>query len=516
MKRLWWAIAVVAAITVARIALVESLHDQGFFGKYLIFADRILAGNIPRDRLLDLSPLYLWFTVALRAIGAGFHAIRGLQIALVSVAAIFAGVAARRWGALAACAAALFILTSRGALVCATELEPETLILLFNSAAIAALMSAAPFTGGVLLGLSATCRPNALLAALAIALVMRSWRVFAGALIPVLIVLAVNFALTHEVALMDPGTVFYEGMNPNATGYEGVQPRVVNDLERQSREPDYLHVAYRVVAAGAAGHPVTRAESNRYWTSKAFAFIRAYPVEALRLTVRKLYFAIHSYEAYDLATMVRKDRELSIWPFFLPFGVLVGLWTVGRSRIAWTFLLATLAPMIVFYVTARQRNAMLPAAAVLAAIGLAAILQRERWLPAVGAAVIGILLSVNGNAQREDFAGWFGWRNLFDQAIALENQGRWMEADVMLQDLQGYEPMRENRAVSSIAYYRARAAIHLGRDPRALLERAEREAPGNEHVLALRAVTGDRGAEGRLYALHDPFTARRALLAARR
>jgi hypothetical protein len=520
-KRLWAAVAVLVAVTAARIALVESLHDQGYFAKYLIFADRILAGEIPRDRLLDLSPLYLWCTVAFRAIGAGFHAIRALQIALVSVAAFFAGLAARRWGAIAASAAAVFILTSRGALVCATELEPETFILLFNSAALAAVMNGAPLTAGVLLGLSATCRPNALLAALLLAIVLRSWRVIAGALIPVILVLGVNIALTGEVALMDPGTVFYEGMNPNATGYEGVQPRIVNDLERTSREPDYLHVAYRVVAAGVVGHPVTRAESNRYWTSKALAFMRDYPRAAMILTVRKLYFAIHSYEAYDLVTMARKDFELSRWPVFLPFAVMVGLWSAGvlSRRSAgvspvWAFLLATLLPMVIFYVTARQRNAMLPAAAVLAAIGLVEILQREKFLPAIGAAVIAILLSINGNAQREDFAGWFGWRNLFDQAIALESSGRWMEADVMLQDLQGYEPMRENRAVSSVAYYRARAAIHLGRNPRALLAQAEHEAPGNEHVLALLAVNGDKRAERRLFELHDPFTARRALLEA--
>jgi len=369
--------------------------------------------------------------------------------------------------------------------------------------------------------LSAACRPNALLIAVAMAVVLRSWRVIAGAAIPVVAVLALNFALTGEVALMDPGTVFYEGMNANATGYEGVQPRVVNDLERQSNEPDYLHVAYRIVAAGAAGRPVSRSESNRYWTGKALAFMRTYPMAALRLTGRKFLYALHSYEAYDLATMARKDALLSPLPLFLPFGVLVGLWTAATRRglrvaPAWAFAAAALLPMVIFYVTARQRNALLPAAAVLAAAGLADILRRNRLLAALAAAAVAILLSVNGNAQRQDFAGWFHLRDLFDQAIALESEGRWIEADVMLQDLRGYHPIRENRAVSSVAYYRARAAMHLGRDPRALLERAEREAPGNEHVLALRAITGDRRAERLLYELHDPFTARRALLSARR
>lgn len=521
MKRMWTAIAVVAVITIARVLLIDALADQGHFGKYLIFADRILGGDIPRDRLLDLSPLYLWFTVLLRGAGADFHAMRTLQIVFVSIAAVCAGLAAKRWGTAAAVSATVFVLASRGALVCATEVEPETLILLFNSAALAAVMNGAPFWGGAFLGLSAACRPNALLIAILVAVVARSWRVLAGALVPVAAVLALNFAVTHEIALMDPGTVFYEGMNPSASGYEGVQPRVVNDLERQSAEPDYLHVAYRLVAAGVAGHPVTRGESNRYWMGKALAFVRAYPLAALRLTGRKFYYALHSYEAYDLATMVRKDAGLSILPIFLPFAVLVGLWSAAsrghlETEIPWTFALATLLPMVIFYVTARQRNALLPAAAVLAAVGLVEIVRRDSMLSAFGAAAIAILLSVNGNAQREDYAGWFGMRNLFDQALVMERTGRWQEADVMLQDLRNYHPIRENRAVSSVAYYRARAAMHLGRDPRALLERAERQAPGNEHVLALKAVMGDGRARALLGQLHDPFTVKRALMAAQR
>lgn len=521
MKRLWTAIAVVAVITFARILLIDSLADQGHFGKYLIFADRIIGGDIPADRLLDLSPMYLWFTVLLRGAGADFHAMRTLQIVFVSIAALCAGLAAKRWGTAAAIAATAFILMSRGALVCATEVEPETLILLFNSAALAAVMNGAPFWGGAFLGLSAACRPNALLIVILVAVAARSWRVVAGAVVPVAAVLALNFALTHEIALMDPGTVFYEGLNPSASGYEGVQPRVVNDLERQSAEPDYLHVAYRMVAAGAAGHPVTRSESNAYWMRKAFAYARSYPLAALRLTARKLYYALHSYEAYDLSTMVRKDAALSILPIFLPFAVLVCLWIAAsrgdlETRIPWAFALATLVPMVLFYVTARQRNALLPAAAVLAAIGLVEIVRRDSILAAFGAAAIAILLSVNGNTQREDYAGWFGMRNLFDQALSMERTGRWQEADIMLQDLGDYRPVRENRAVSSVAYYRARAAMHLGRDPRPFLDRAEREAPGNEDVLALRAVAGDTRARDLLPQLHDPFTVKRALIAAPR
>jgi len=519
-------------VTFARIRLIDSLPDQGYFAKYSITADQILAGHTPRDRLLDFSPLYLWFVVAMRAMGLGFHAIRTLQIVLVSVAAVLVAIAARRFGRIAMIAAPILLLGCRGALVCATDLEPETLILVLNAAALAALCGGArparpagedarryTLLAGVLLGVSAACRPVAILVVAGLAAVGRSWRIVAGAAIPIVLIMIINFSLAGELALMDPGTVFYEGMNPNAAGYEGVQPRIVNDLERQSRDPDFLHVAYRIVAARALGHPVTRAESNRYWTGKALAFVRAYPMAALRLTARKFYYALHSYDAYDLATMARKNFLLA-QHLFIPFGFIVALAIVAillRVRGIAPFVIFTCAigvTLVVFYVTARQRNALLPPLVVLAAAGLAEIVARKQIVAAVAAIVIAILLSINGPAQREDAAGWLGVRNAFDEAIALEQGGRWGDADALLQRLEaeGYRPIRENRAVSSIAYYRARAAMHLGQ-PRAavlrLLDEAEREAPGNEQVLAMRGAFGDRRAQRLLFELHDPITARR-------
>jgi len=508
-RRLIAAALILVVITLARVWLIDRLPDQGYFAKYTIVADQILAGQMPRERLLDFSPLYLWFVVALRAIGAGFHAIRTLQIILLSVAAVLVAIAARRFGEIPTYIAPFLLLGSRGALVCATEVEPETLILVLNAAAIAAL-DFNPLIAGFFLGLSAACRPVALLVVIALSVWMRSWRLLAGAAIPVIAVLVVNFSLTHEVTLMDPGTVFYEGMNPGAVGYEGVQPRIVNDLERMSKDPDYLHVAYRLVATKALGRPLTRAESNRYWTGKALAFARTYPLAALTLTARKFYLALHSYEAYDLVTMARKDSMLS-HAFFFPFALIVtfaAACAISRPRrIAplVIFVCCTGVTLIVFYVTARQRNAVLPALVILAAVGFAGVLKHRPAIFAV--AIIAILLSIDGPPQNEDRNGWLGRPNAFDEAIQLEKRGEWQAADNLLVKLQdeGYRPMRENRAVSSVAYYRAVAAAHMGQDPKPFLAKAIREAPGNEHVLA---AIGDQKL---LFELHDPFTARAAL-----
>lgn len=514
------AIVALALITWLRIHLISSLTDQGYFEKYLTFADRILAGQLPRDRLADLSPGYLWFVVAMRGLGAGFAAIRTLQIVFLSIAAFLCGVAARRFGTIAMIAAPLLLLGSRAALVCATEAEPETLILLLGSAALAAL-SMSRASAGFLFGLASICRPVMMLVAGAVAIVEKSWRLILCAVVPVVIMLAINVALTGEAVLMDPGTVFYEGMNPSATGYEGVQPRIVNDIERTSTEPDYLHVAYRLVASRSVGRPLTRAESNRFWTGKAMAFVRAYPMAALRLTLHKMLFAIHSYDAYDLSTMARKDFLLALYPF-VPFGLLVALagaaLMLARERRRdlmpfAAFALAGFVVLIAFYVTARQRNAILPAMVILAAVGISEIVTRRHVVAAIVVATVAVLLSINGPQQIEDANGWRGTRNAFDDAVAFEEQSRWSEADRLLAALEAsdYRPIRENRAVPSVAFYLARAEAHLGRDPRPYANRAAIDAPGNEHVLALQARLGDRNAGRLLFALHDVITARRAM-----
>jgi hypothetical protein len=210
--------------------------------------------------------------------------------------------------------------------------------------------------------------------------------------------------------------------------------------------------------------------------------------------------------------MARKNFLLARH-LFIPFGVIVALAIAAillrvRGIAPLVVMSAAFAiPLVVFYVTARQRNALLPSLVVLAAAGLSEIARRKHWLAGAAAVIIAVLLTIDGPAQREDAAGWLGVRNKFDEAVALEQGGRWGEADALLAQLEaeGYRPIRENRAVSSIAYYRALAAARLGRDPRPFLDRAEREAPGNEHVLAMR------GERKLLFELHDPITAERAL-----
>ncbi|MEA2416130.1 MAG: hypothetical protein QOI58_2787 [Thermoanaerobaculia bacterium] len=573
------AIAALALITWWRIHIIDALPDQGYFAKYLTFADRIIAGRVPRDRLGDLSPAYLWTIVLLRRLGWGVRAIRDLQIASLSIAAALCGIAASRIGGRwAGLAAALLVLLNRGALIAATELEPETFIVVALAASLAALVAweadrrawiAA--IGGLFLGIAVTGRPVAALALVLISvwIFIRGRRHVAPflfvAAVPIAIVLTVNGNLTGHVSIMEPGTGLYDGNNPLATGCAGVLPRIVADLDAASTEPDYLHVAYRLVAARA-----NASEGNPYWSRKSLAWMRTYPAAAIRLLATKALLSIHNYDVFDLATMWRKSELLPRWPF-APFGALAALTIAAlalrRARAPLAplliFAVATIAALIVFNVSARQRDALLPSMAVLAAIGIVEILRLRNARMAIAfGAVLGVtlLLNIEGNAQREDTYAWqashqaeraaatgryamasvlrTAWppsvpaeslrtsamqavaatsrpEVLFDAAIALEKVNAWPEADAVLATLSDYTPRRDNRAVSSVAYYRARAAHYLGRDPRPWLDRAAIDAPGDPDVLAARAIAGDAASAQRLDLLHDPFTRDYALARAR-
>ena len=452
------ALLAVAAVTVWRIVLLARLPDQGFFAKYLFFADRLLAGEVPASRLGDLSPGYFWVVVAFRGLGLEYPQIRAVQVILVSIGiTAVAWMLWRRSGAFAAIAAAVLLFLNRAALLNASELEPESMVFLWISLLIAC--AAWPTDKGVHLagaaglaaGLAVITRPSNLLvavvAAIWIALELAPQRRRAlltyglAFVIPVGAVLLANAALTGQWILMNPGTVFYEGMNPAASGYSAVAPRVVTDLETCLREPDALHASYRIISGRSLG--IESAEpraSNRFWTQRAFRWAADFPAAAAAVTTRKAAGAVHSFDAWDLSTIERKDRLLG-HVGWIPFGFvfLLALIALLLRPERFTVFLAALAlcgilVMTVFYVSARQRNALLPPAGVLAGLGVAAIslrFQSGRRVEAIallGAVLVaGALLTLPSNAARENRYLWsarFESDELLRRAALAGSEGR--------------------------------------------------------------------------------------------
>lgn len=450
--------------TLNRIHSVNNLSDQGYFAKYTDLAQRALAGDLPLDRLGDVSTGYLW-TIALLSgpLGLDPPAIRTLQIVLVTVAALVCGAAAwKRWGAGAGLATIGVIFLSRGALLNATEIEPETIILLLVSAALSLIVAhqGPATTAGVatLLGLTAVFRPSTLLPTVLVAIfavlsaeprsrIRTATTFFAGVATPLAVARGITFVLVgFWPPAMNPGTVFYEGCNPAATGYLGEAPAVVKNVEYGLGLPDGLHVAYRTVAARATGTEPSPAAANRFWAARSLAFIRDQPTAVIRLVARKGLFGLHSHDAWDLATQQRKSAELPQWPW-LPFGFAVALaglgaaWgrsTSGHASLV-LFSVGGWTVMLLFYVTSRQRNVLLPAVALL--VGLAVHEVVQRWgaesrrsvLVAVGLVLaIGFALTRAGPAQREDTHTWdlrFAAQRAFVEATSADAAGRLSDRD---------------------------------------------------------------------------------------
>ncbi|HEX7829745.1 MAG TPA: hypothetical protein VF787_08815 [Thermoanaerobaculia bacterium] len=509
---------VLLAFTAWRIQAFRALHAPALL-TYIGIADAINRGVMPLGQMGDVSPVYLWLVVVLRKVGLGVRAIASLQIVALTLSAVSCAFVAKRIaGWTAAIATAALILGNRAAFVQATELDPKTLIFFLTSAALALLTinrTPATIAAAILLGLNAVTHPYGYLILIVVAIVHRRAALLA-AVLPIVLVLV----LTPKTA-PHSSSQLYEGNNPLATGAGGVVPRVVADLQVRigALSPDPV---YRMLGVD--------------WRAKALANLRTYPAAALKRFGWKALLTIHNYDVFDIITAQQTNRRLPRAPS-IPFGAACALaiaaFVLRRERrellpfalIAIVLMLA----LTLFVVSARQRNIVLVPVAILGGIGAAEIIalarkRSDRALLAFGAVLIATaLLGIEGNPMREHQYKWTGRAApdspevLFDRARALEENGAWPQAESVLSTITEYQPLRENRAVSSVAYYRARAALRLRVPPTViaeLLDRAEREAPGDPLVLALRALTIDPDAARTLDELHDPLTRDFALAAA--
>ncbi|HEX7706067.1 MAG TPA: hypothetical protein VF701_06360 [Thermoanaerobaculia bacterium] len=574
---------VLALLTVGRVVYVRSLPGGGHFTKYLFHADRIYAGHFDRETIPTLSPGYLWLMVLLRGpLGLDHWPIRTLQIVMISVAAAAAAAVARRHGGIgAAIVATVVVLGSRTALVNATDFEPESLLSMLSSAAIALVLGgrARPLPGGIAAGLAIITRPVALLLAAVLALLAEGRRrriaFVAGAAAPVLLIIVVNGMMTGNFAIMAPGTVFYEGMNPRATGSTAAAPRVVKEIEPRLGTPDAAHRAYRVVAAAALDRPlVENDESNRYWSGLALQFLRVDPLAAVRLTTAKVHHLLRAADEWDVPSMSIVERQMAS-PFWISFALVTPLAAIGvwASRREAGLRLAAVAgavalPMVLFFVSGRHRSALVVPLAILAGIGVAALWRDFREKRGRVALLLGfviltaVLLSASdarmmkheaaeelrallseGTASSLTRAKLLAPENDLevDRAILLafarrqlaeiEDPARLLAIAVAIDDVGEHEvaqqiferlgsgfPRGSLLRVSSIEYYHARSRLRSGDEPgaRQLASRASRHLRNDSAVLALQAtLANDTTARRRLETLFDPFTAGHALAEAR-
>lgn len=223
-------------------------------------------------------------------------------------------------------------------------------------------------------------------------------------LMPVMVrnrVVGGHFVLTTS----QMGPNFYMGNNPEADGtYMALRPG--------RGDPRYERADAVELAEQEVGKTLTPSEVSRYWMSRAFQYIRSKPVEWAGLTLRKTAIFWQSYEAPD-------EEDYYIYQEYSPllralgcvfqFGLICPVAAVGvvLTRREWRKLwllyamaFAFAASVIVFYVLARYRLAIVPILALFAGACIAeiaaAVNKRRRGVVVAsfaGLIVLGVLVN---------------------------------------------------------------------------------------------------------------------------
>ena len=431
---------------------------------YVELAREVLRGHLSLGpALYVVPPLYPYFLALVLWLAGSLFWVRLAPVALGTVAVALIFRTAEMWfgrraawlaGGLAACAG---ILTFHEILLAQAALDPFlTALALYLLAAALRAPDGRPvpaLLAGAALGAFALNRPNALLAAAALAVVLLIARrtrtallLTAGLLAALAPVVARNYAVAADVSPVSShgGLSFYMGNNPKADGapraVDGITPSITGQREEARR-----------VAETAIGRALDDSEVSAHFYGLGWKWIREAPGRAARLFVRKLAYvfnAAHPSLNYSYAYYVRDERNLlrflPVGPWLLvPLG-LVGLWlcrpTDPRQRSAF-WLWASFIPLYAlsvaaFFVSSRHRLPLLAPLCVTAGAALDALAFRRatdpgarrgraRWA-AIAAVLAGVAVFANwpfeleeGRAEeRTRMALWLVGQERYDEAEA--------------------------------------------------------------------------------------------------
>jgi tetratricopeptide (TPR) repeat protein len=389
-KRNFILLAIFILSLAVKTAIFYFATDPVIFNKYPYFAEQISKGAAIGERILDLSPAYLYISVLFfNLVGQNWEALALLQILLGSLNCIFIYfIGSRIFGTTAGLMAAAMLMLYGNMTLVELTLEPETFVLVFNSLALLALIEAGNqrmpayqswrwFLAGILIGLSVITKPNALLvipgAFIWIGLTVKMWgnryRAMASILLGISLLVAPvtirNYVQFNDFILItaDAGKVFFHGNGPGATGMERADLPDQGFIEEGQSEPDYAHALFRKTARAASKSSLKPSECADFWVSQTKKHIRGDLPAALFLEWKKFCLFWNNYEVHDLDTTYINYFRLRKWPL-IPFGILSALGILGMGialkRLRQAFLLywmvlIYLCSVLVFFAASRYR-----------------------------------------------------------------------------------------------------------------------------------------------------------------
>lgn len=432
----WRFAAAIAAVFVLKLIVMLQLKDHVLTQPdagldttaYVGLAERVLGGDVGLGPgLYFLSPLYIYFLSMLLGIWHSFAFVRLVQIALGTGAVVCIFVTADEWFGRRAAWIAAAVATLTGvftfyeSLILQTALDP-----FLTAAALACLTLGLKREqrrgyafAGLMFGIQVCNRPNVVLPALAIALLLaatRRWQAAAAfsiaaalAIVPVTLRNIVVAGYWSPVTASHGGLNFYIGNNAEADGAYRAVAGVTPDIKGQQEDT-------RRIAERAAGHALDDAAVSSYFYGLGWRWIREQPLAAAALFARKIalvFSAKYLWLNYSYPFFADDERTLLramvVGPWLLlPLGLVGGLGFLGRAPAAtrsafliWASYVPIYAVAVAaFYVSDRYQLLILVplcagAGAALDAVAAAAAERRWRSLLVPGAVIVGLLIAVN-------------------------------------------------------------------------------------------------------------------------
>jgi tetratricopeptide (TPR) repeat protein len=290
----------------------------------------------------------------------------------------------------------------------------------------------------------------------------------------------------HNAAAGDAGVFltshagfnFYIGNNPGAEGVFAAPEGTGSNVEAQMRDS-------RAIAERAAGRALRPSEVSRYWSDKAWDFIRENPQKFLELCVRKLLLFFDRREISDVddyAFSKRFNALLNLpWLDFTVLGPLVFLGLgVSVRRTRWSPLVylwtgTYLAGLLAFFVNARYRLPLLGIFFPMAALALAdlyAMFQKPKpvkivlcaMLAAAGVGVGGLgLVGTNWTRDYVNAGDVYSEKNDFENARRFYEQALMIDPSSATANLaMGVLYSKQGRQADAKDYY----LKAIARDPR--------------------------------------------------
>ncbi len=368
MKRRWLTALAVGALALSiRLLYLWQIHNAPFFAlrlgdgaAYHDWAKLIAGGDWLGHGVFYQAPLYPYFlaaiyrlfddTVATTRIVQAF--LGAASCALLSLAGL--SMFGRR-GALAGAALALY----PPAIFLDGLIDKSCLVTLLLCALLSVLPARRWFAAGILLGLLALARENALILTIPLLFLARrrASLLVAGCAVILLPVALRNVARGGEFHLTtaQSGPNFYIGNHPGAGGtYE---PLVTGHGSAADERDDATRLAEQ-----AAGRTLTTGEVSQYWMSRAFGFIRAHPLEWLGIMVRKAALTLNNAELTDTESQDVYAEWSWLLRIPLSFGLVLAVAAANwrGDRFLWSLAASYAAGVVAFYVLARYRFPLVP------------------------------------------------------------------------------------------------------------------------------------------------------------